>query len=370
MTDRVTKRSLNRALLARQLLLEPSTMTPAAAIEHLVGLQAQLPNPPYIGLWTRLAGFRFEDLAQLIRDHKVVRMALMRNTIHLVTASDAKALRPLLQSAMERRFRSVSWGKSLVGVDLEPVMSAARVVVDSKAVSFAELGAILVEQFPALDAAAMAQAARTYIPLVQVPPRGIWGKSGQARHMSTTAWLGPESPPSASLDDLVLRYLAAFGPASIADIQAWSGLTRLRAVADHLAGELVVLHDEDGTELFDLPEAPRPDADTPAPIRFLPEWDNVLLSHADRTRILSDADRLQIFTANGIVPGCVLVDGFVSAVWRKKTSRATEPVTLEVEPLRRLSKSNRDAVLSEGHRLLDAVADRGAHNVIIQPTAS
>jgi len=366
MTERITNRALNRAFLSRQLLMERSKMTVTEAIEHLVGLQAQLPNPPYIGLWTRLSDFSFDDLSQLVSDRKVVRIALMRNTIHLVSAEDAARLRPLLQEMMERRFKSVSWGKLLEGVDLGPVIAAARLVVDDKPVTFAELGAILGEEWPDLHPGAMSQAARTYIPLVQVPPRGIWGKSGQAKHMSVNSWLGSERPTSASLEDLVLRYFAAFGPASIADIQAWSGLTRLGQVVGRLSQRLVVFHDEDGRELFDLPEAPRPDGADSVPIRFLPEWDNVLLSHADRNRILSDAIRAEIFTANGIVPGSVLIDGFVGAVWRRRKSLSTESVVLEIEPLIRLTKSNREAAATEGLRLLEAIAPGRDHDVIIQ----
>jgi hypothetical protein len=350
----ITRRALNRALLARQLLLERVPMTAPSAIEHLVGMQAQAPGTPYIGLWTRLVGFDFDELGGLVRRRRVVRIALMRNTIHLVTTADAYRLRRLLQPMMSRSFAASPYAKQLVGVDTDAVASAGRVAVDEQPRTFAELGAELSPTWPDRDPSALAQVVRAQVPLVQVPPRGIWGRSGQARHTSLESWAGPSGPGTTSLEDLVLRYLRAFGPASVADVQAWSGLTRLRPVLDGLGPRLTTFHDDAGVDLFDLPDAPRPGPDAPAPVRFIAEYDNILLAHADRTRIVSDDARARMSSANGIVPGTVLVDGFVNAFWKITTSR--DRATLTVTPLRPLSRRHQAAVVAEGRRLLAAAA--------------
>jgi Winged helix DNA-binding domain len=360
----LSPRALNRALLARQLLLHRAELSAHQVIEHLVGMQAQAPNSPYIGLWTRVVGFDFDELADLVRGREVVRVVLMRSTIHLVTASDAQRLRPLLQPMLEQAFKSSTHAKSLGGLDLAPVAAAGRIAVGQQAQTFAELGAELAQQWPGHEPGALAQAVRTYVPLVQVPPRGIWGESGQARHMSIEAWLGTPKEGRGTLEDLVLRYLGAFGPASIADLQVWSGLTRMRKIVDKLAPALVTFRDNDNVELFDLPDAPRPDPDSGAPVRFLPEFDNILIAHADRSRIISEVDRRRIFTVNGILPGTVLVDGVVHATW--KITRTRQLATLTVTPLRRLSKRDTDSVMAEGRRLLEVAGGNAAsRNTVI-----
>ncbi|MGH9097731.1 MAG: winged helix DNA-binding domain-containing protein, partial [Acidimicrobiales bacterium] len=286
----LSQRQLNRAFLARQLLLERAKLTCEQAIEHLVGMQAQAPTAPYVGLWSRLDGFRFEDLSSLYDSHRVTRLAMMRSTIHLVTAGDAHRLRPLLEPVMVRGFKSSPWAKRLRGLDLDPVIAAGRSAVEDSPLTFAELGTVLGKRWPTYDGQALAQAIRAHVALVQVPPRGIWGRGGQARHTSLEAWLG-RSPVGGSIDDLILRYLAGFGPASVNDTQTWSGMTRLRDDFVRLSPRLVRFRDENDVELFDLPDSPRPPADTPAPVRFLAEFDNALLSHADRTRIIDREDR-------------------------------------------------------------------------------
>jgi hypothetical protein len=361
MADEVlTRRALNRALLARQMLLRREKISAVDAVERLAGMQSQAPNPPYVGLWTRLEGFRHEELSQAVRDRAVVRMALMRSTIHLATASDALELRPLVQPVLERGLRS-AYGKRLEGLDLAEVAAAGRTLVEEEPRTFAELGAALGERWPGRDPAALAQAVRTFVPLVQVPPRGLWGVSGQAAHTSAEAWLGrPLAAPSA--EEMVLRYLAAFGPATVKDAQVWSGISRLREVFAALRPRLCTFRDEDGNELFDLPCAPRPDPGTPAPARFLPEWDNVLLSHAVRTRILADEHRPRVFTVNGIILGTVLLDGFVAGTWKIVRGRGT--AALHVEPFAPLSGPDRAAVEEEGAGLLAfAAADARAHAV-------
>ncbi|MBP1990561.1 winged helix DNA-binding domain-containing protein [Paenibacillus eucommiae] len=357
-------RALGRALLERQLLLSRSNMSVLNAIDHLVGLQAQAPTPPYIGLWTRLAGFHHDDLAQLIKDRQVVRIALMRSTIHLVTASDSLALRPILQSVLDRGLKS-SFGKSLAEVDTEALAAAGRALVEEQPLTFSELGNLLREQWPDREPAALAGAVRTLVPLIQVPPRGLWGCSGQASHTSAEAWLGKPISSDSSPDEMILRYLAAFGPATVKDMQVWSGLTRLREVTERLRSRLRTFRDEQGSELFDLPDAPLPDPDTPAPPRFLSEFDNMLLSYADRTRIIAEAYRPLVFTINGIIRATILVDGFVRGIWRIERQRSS--ATLIIEPFEPLSQQEIHALSEEGSRLLNFAADDAStHDIQIK----
>jgi hypothetical protein len=314
-------------------------------------MQAQAPDPPYVGLWTRLEGFRPDDLSRLVEERAVVRIALMRSTIHLVTARDCLALRPLLQSVIDRGFRG-GFGLRLEGVDTAALAEAARELVEERPRTFAEIGAALGERWPDRDPAALSAAAR--LPLVQVPPRGLWGRSGPAAHTTAEAWLGRPLDPDYPVDELVLRYLAAFGPASVADVQTWSGLTRLKDAVERLRPGLLVFRDEGGRELFDLPDAPRPDPDTPAPARFMAEWDNVLLSHADRSRIVAEEHRGRIYTVNGVMPGTILVDGFVAGTWKIERSRGA--ATLRVESFAPLAADDEAALAAEGERLLDFAA--------------
>src|SRR5215467_4642500 len=317
----LTQRALNRALLDRQMLLRqtPLPSGPGRAervietVEHLGGLQAQAPFPPYYGLWSRLAGFRPDDLADLLLNRAVVRIALMRSTIHLVSARDCVMLRPLTQLVLDRALKAL-FGKQLPGVDTAAIAAAGRALVEEQPRTFGELGALLAERWPEYSPNTLAIAVRTLVPLVQVPPRAVWGQAGQSLHTSAESWLGRLLDPQPSLTGLVRRYLAAFGPATVADIQAWSGLTRLR-------GELRTFRDEDGRELFDLPEAPRPDPDTPAPVCLAAEFDNLVLSHADRTRIISAEAKQRIFTRNGIFPATMLINGFVAQMWRNHRSQ-------------------------------------------------
>ncbi len=352
MTETVSQRALNRALLARQLLLERSSMPVADAVEHLVGHQAQSPPDPYVGLWSRLDRFDPSELAGMIEDRRVVRMALMRATIHLVTARDALVLRPLLAPVLERTFRTGSpFGRRLRDVDLDEVIALGRAMLDEAPRTRAELVAAFTERWPDADADAMGYAVQYLVPLVQVPPRGVWGKGGRATWASLEAWLGERLEPRPSIDDLARRYLGAFGPATVMDMQSWSGLTRLKEVFERLRPQLRVDRNEAGREIFDLPDAPRPDPDTPAPPRFLPEYDNVALGHADRTRLVSDDDRTRLMAEAGMRSvRTFLLDGRGAGTWA--IERSGDTARMSIVPWARVPRAERAALEDEGHALL------------------
>jgi Winged helix DNA-binding domain len=377
-------RALNRALLSRQLLLDQLDQPDQAglpglpddadarrarviqAIEHLVGLQAQAPFPPYYGLWSRLPGFRPDDLASLITDRRVVRIALMRGTIHLVSARDCLPLRRLLQPVLERGLRG-TFGKQLTGVDAAALTAAGRDLVESAPMTFSQLGEALAGRWPDHPPPALAQAVRAHVPLVQVPPRAVWGRAGQSAHTSAEHWLGPRAHAAPgfpeTLAGLVTRYLAAFGPATVQDVAAWSGLTGLRPVLEELRPSLVTFRDEQGAELFDLPSAPRPDPDVPAPVRLAAEFDNLLLAHGDRTRVISAGNLQRFYTINGVFPGSVLVDGFVAGMWRLARNSKTAALTIELfGPVR-----DRDVVAREAERMLAFCAPDAAHEIRFAP---
>lgn len=353
-TDVLDRRALNRATLERQLLLRRSKMSASEAIEHLVGMQAQTPHSWYVGLWTRLEGFDPKLVAELLTGREVVRIALMRSTIHLVTARDCLALRPLVQPVIERGLKG-TYGQRLSGLNPEAVTAAGRELVEERPRTFGELGKLLKERWPDRDPAALAQAVRAWTPLVQVPPRGVWGSSGPIAHTTAEAWLGRPLDTDPLLETMILRYLAVFGPATVKDLQTWSGLTRLREVIARLRPRLAILRDERGCELYDLPHAPRPDPDSPAPPRFLYDFDNLLLSHADRTRVITDIHRKLLFTKNGILHPTLLIDGFVAGTW--KTERTRWKAALVIEPFGPLPRQDRNALAEEGEHLIRFIAE-------------
>ncbi|MEV7616983.1 winged helix DNA-binding domain-containing protein [Streptomyces sp. NPDC089799] len=368
-TDQVLgSRALNRATLARQLLLQRSGMSARDAVGHLVGLQAQNVKPPYYQLYARLEGFRPEQLSGLMESREVVRMVTMRSTIHTHTAEDAVALRGLVQPARDREvgyFR-----KGLVGVDLERLAVIARELVEERPRTMAEIRTELAVHWPDADPQALSVAARCRLPLVQVTPRGLWGRSGQVRLASLEQWLGEgaSAQPSGGgeaealdvLDDTVLRYLRAFGPASVRDMQTWAGITRLKEAFERLRPQLVTFLDEAGTELFDLPDAPRPDEETPAPPRFLPEFDNLLLSHADRTRVVPAELKGRSWKGNQAY--CtLLVDGFLAGLWRlDDVSEGEGRVELTVELFGEVGKERLEEIVAEGEAMLATMAGAGA----------
>jgi hypothetical protein len=317
--DVLSDRALGRATLARQLLLERAPLGASEAVDHLVGLQAQVPRDPYVALWSRLASFDPGDVEELLLGRELVRIVVLRGTLHLAGADDAARMRPLVQPVLDAELRRHREHRDeLARVDLPGLAGEIRAYLSDPARprTVPQLRDELAARWPAHDPAALAYACRNVLPLVQAPPRGLWSRSGQVALVDLEAWTGRPLDPSASLDDLVLRYLAAFGPASTADVAAWTRLTALREVVDRLRPQLREVRTEAGRTLVDLADAPRPDPDVEAPVRLLPEYDNVLLSHADRSRVGPDADRRRFATRvdeRGL--GTVLVDGQVAGAW-------------------------------------------------------
>src|SRR6478736_2975913 len=297
------------------MLLVRARMPIEPAVRHLVGLQAQRPDPPHIGLWSRLAGVAHGDVDDLIDRRRLLRVAAMRSTIHLLTAEDALALRPVIQPALDRELSAPVF-KSLRRVKVNAVVARGRELCSEQPLTFAALGDALAREFPAGDPHALAIAVRNHVALVQVPPRGRWRTAAPTVHVPVAVWLGSAVGTDPDPGPLVLRYLAAFGPATAADIATWSGLRGITVLLERMRDELCWLTDDRGRKLVDIPGGILPDPDVPAPIRLLPEYDNALLSHADRTRIIPDGHRAFVFTRNGHVGGTVLVDGYVGATWR------------------------------------------------------
>jgi hypothetical protein len=352
------RRALNRALLERQGLLRRQDVPAIDMIEHLVGMQAQEPDDPYIGLWTRLGGFRAEELSGLISDRQAVRASLMRATIHLVSADDCLRLRPVVQPVLERDvYPNSTYGRErLAGLDMMALLEAGRELLDDKPRTNTELRSLLGARWPERDPAALAYAVRGLLPVVHIPPRGIWGESGPVALSTVETWIGRGVESDREPDEMVLRYLRAFGPATVSDVRTWSKLTGLRTVVELLRPSLRTFRDEHGRELFDVPDAPLPDPDTPAPPRFLPRFDNALLSHADRGRIIGDEYRKRIIASGGMGSvGTVLVDGLVRGTW--KTERTRKKATLLIEPFEVLPKKYRDAVAEEGERLVRFITE-------------
>jgi hypothetical protein len=364
-------RTLNRTLLARQLLLARVTTPPLEVVEYLVGLQAQVPTSPYVALWSRIGAFDPAAVSEAVLAGRLVRMALMRSTIHLVTVEDALSLRAVMQPVLNAElYRNRTWSAGLEGVDVGPVLAVGRALVEDRPRPLRELRTAMAERFAANDATTLAYAVRNLLPTYQVPPRGAWGRVAEpalgALDHETRRPMGTDPSP----DAVVLRYLAAFGPASVADVTAWSRLTGMRAVIERLRPGLQTFRDEAGRELFDVPDWLFAEADLPAPVRFLPDYDNALLSHDDRSRIVPDAFRAIARDRGG---PSFLVDGFMAGFWRlvrggaKAGGGGGARAVIEVQPLARLSGADRAAVEAEAFALLGLLAPVGGDVRFVAP---
>lgn len=356
-------RVLNRSTLQRQLLLERTPLPVPEAVTTVGGLQAQVPLVPYTALWSRLSGFEPEQLAGPLRDRRLVRTPLQRATVHLVTGADARRLRPLLQPVLERTFASTAWSRRLrdAEVDVPALVDVGRDLLARSPRTRADLRRILGQRFPGADPESAAIACTYLLPLVQTTPRGLWGESGQATWTTYDAWLGHDRAAEGDLAGLVLDYLSGFGPASVKDVQAWCGLTRLRAVADGLGDRLRRYRTDDGVELVDRADLSPADPDLPAPVRFLPEYDNAALGYADRRRIVPAVEHVWPDGGPGGAIGTVLVDGWVRATWALRREGAAS--RLDLHPSAALSVAERAAVEREGVALLGFLAAGSEHDL-------
>jgi hypothetical protein len=344
----ITRLELNRATLARQVLLERSDTSALEAVEHLMGLQAQLAKAPFIALWSRLRDFRRDNLARPCEDRKVVRATLMRATLHSMSAAGYARFRSTLQPLLETAVAGL--GERAKGIETERVIDAGVRFFQRGPNDFEALRGALEKEGLKGDVRAMAYLVRTRVPLVQVPDGSAWSYSTGGTFALAESWLGRPIDPEPRLPEFVRRYLEAFGPASVADAQTWSGLKGLKGVFDELRPNLTVFQDPHGRELFDIPDAPRPPGGTPAPARFVPDFDNLLLGHADRTRVISEEHRKRIGTKNLLVVATFLVDGEVAGTWKAEKRKGT--ARLLVEPFIKLRKAARSELEIEGTRLL------------------
>lgn len=340
---------MNRATLARQMLLQREKATPVAVVERLAGMQAQLARPPFVGIWSRLQGFAAADLIKAIDRREIVRGTLMRGTLHLVSRKDYLAFRPVLQPALAAGLRAILKERA-DKLDFDGLVAAGRAYFGAEPRTFDELRAHLTERFPKGDERAMGYAVRMHLPLVQTPVTGAqWAYPASSDFAVAEAWL--DAPlKKADPRAFAVRYLAAFGPARPDDLKTWSGVSNAREIFEALRPQLVTFTDERGREVFDLPKAPRPDEDEVAPVRFLPEFDNLLLAYADRTRFIAKEHRPRIASRNLFVPATFLVDGAIRGTWRVERKRKS--ASLVVEPFLPLAKATRRELAQEGEALL------------------
>ena len=364
-SHKMDRAALSRATLARQMLLAREETTTVAATERVVGLQAQWPFPPFVGLWTRIAGFERGHLRSALSSHDVVRATTMRGTIHVVSARDYATFRAAIQPLLTRAMTTVLKDR-LEGLDVAELVAEAREYF-AEAHTFTELRDFLVGLHPEGDERAMGFAVRMRLPLAMVPAEAKWSFPGDAKFILAEPWIGRSLGDA---DDgtraLALRYFAAFGPASVTDLQTWSGLKGLAPVVAALRPQLVAFEDERGRELFDLPDAPRPDGATPAPARFIPEYDNLVLGHDDRTRFIAKEHRAAIYLPGLKVAPTFLLDGFVAGTWKIERTKAS--AELVVEPFAALAKKDKDALAGEAEALLrftDEDVDR--RKVVFRP---
>ncbi|TYB66719.1 winged helix DNA-binding domain-containing protein [Nonomuraea sp. PA05] len=346
-------RVLNRTTLERQLLLNRAELSAAQAVERLVAVQGQEIDAPYLGLWTRLASFTQDDLASLLHSRHVVRGSLLRGTQHLTLADDYVWIRPLMQVILSRT-RQAAFGRLMRGVDVEELATLARGHLAGRTLTRPQLRDLLRERWPGTDGTALGFSAQALLPIVH--PNGIWGKGGPTPFTLAEEWLGRPLEPAPPVERLVARYLAAYGPASVMDVQAWSGLTRLRPVMEAMPG-LRRYHDISGRVLFDLADAPLASADVPAPVRFLPWFDNLIVAFADRGRMMTAEQRKAVCVGAAVYP-TFLVDGTVGGMWDLKDG------VLKVEPFAPLSGEVMAEVAAEGARLMAFAGVAGEGEVV------
>ena len=346
----LTARVLNRTLLHRQHLLERSPTDPLTMVEHLLGLQAQDPLPPYLSLAARVQDFDPRAISDALAERRVVRVLLMRGTIHLVTPVDALVLRPFVQPHLDKVTRNSAVSKPAADVPRDELLAAGRGAFAGGPIALKRLGELLADRFPDHPPSALANTVREMTPLVQVPPRGLWRRSGGVVYETLETWLG-EPVRRPDVRAIVRRYLRAFGPATPADFTTWSGVTGARPAFQALGDELRVLRGDDGKELFDLEGEPLADAETSAPVRLLGKYDNLWLSHAGRDRVTAPERRKRWMGANGGLGNTVFVDGMLEGLWRE-----TDGARVDVELFRTLTRAEQQELDAEVGRVEQLLA--------------
>ncbi len=345
------QRTLNRTLLARQGLIRRDRRPVARVLTELVGLQAQEPQNPFVGLWSRIEGFDPSELDRLLLDRATVRTGLMRTTLHLVMTEDALALQPLFAPVLARTLQSQRQFRiGLEGLDLAEVAAVGAAHLSEQPMAAGALRPLLAARFPDRDPAILMMAIRYLVPIVQVPPRGLWKQSRQPILTTLAAWAGRPPATEGDVEAIVLRYLRAFGPASTSDVRTWSWLTGLAPVIARMRPGLRTYRDVSGRELLDVPDGMIVDGGEPVPVRFLPEYDNFFLSHADRTRITVTTPSVEQYDK-----GTLLVDGFMVGGWRARTDG--DGTVLAIRPIRELTAAERADVETEAGALLAFLAE-------------
>ncbi|TDD43834.1 winged helix DNA-binding domain-containing protein [Nonomuraea terrae] len=347
----LSRRALNRALLQRQFLLERADLAALEVIGHLVAMQAQEPNWPYVGLWSRIRHFTHADLTTLLAEGRVVRSGFLRSTMHLVAADDFRRLRPVLQPVLNRTADSAHFRRDNAGLDPETLVAEGRALLQTGPLPRRDLARHLATLHPGRDSRILAGEIELRTPLIHDPATASWGGWG-TRSSVTVSAAAVDALHPAALRELIRRYLAAFGPATVADVQAWCGLTRLDQIISEMGADLCHYTGPDGQRLLDLPDAPLPDPDTPAPVRLLPAYDNALLGHADRGRIIADADRKHVAPGQARVLPTVLIDGYVRGTWSFTAGK------VRLTPFRPLSAAEQQAVDHEISQVLPFLSRR------------
>ena len=337
-------RDRNRTLLLRQHLLNRTKLPALKMVQHLIGLQAQENLPPYLSLAARIEDFDPLELSDALESKDAVRFLTMRGTIHVLLPEDALSLRPWVQRALDQQSASNQISRPARGVPVEDLVAATRRILEPGALPVRQLGEKLGEVFPDVPAGALAHTARERVPMVQVPPRGLWKRSGGVVYETVESYLG-HAQTEVDVRELVRRYLRAFGPGVAADMTVWSRVTRLGPVFESMRDELVVVECEDGKRRYDVLGAPYAEGDMPAPVRLLGAYDNVWLSHAGREHIVPPEVGPRWMGTNGGVGSTIFVDGFMAGLWWVREGRIVTDVFAH------LSKREKGDLDAEVHRV-------------------